>query len=134
MTFKNKIIIGFGAALAILILVSVVSFTSLFQNGRDRALVTHTYLVLGKLDAVLANLIDAETGQRGYIITGEVSYLEPYNNSRAHVNQNLADLRSMTADNPAEQRALDRLEPAAAAMLSTLQVRIEIRDNASSAH
>jgi len=128
MTFKNKIIIGFGAALAILILVSVVSFTSLSQNGKDRALVTHTYVVMEKLDAVLANLIDAETGQRGYIITGEVSYLEPYNNSRTHVNQNLADLRSMTADNLAQQRALDRLEPAATAMLSTLQERIEIRD------
>ena len=65
MTFKNKIIMGFGAALAILILVSVVSFMSLIQSGEDRAWVTHTYIVLEKLDAVLTNLIDAETGQRG---------------------------------------------------------------------
>jgi signal transduction histidine kinase len=130
MTFKNKIIMGFGAALAILILVSVVSFTSLTQNGKDRASVTHTHIVLEKLDAVLTNLIDAETGQRGYIITGEVSYLEPYSDARAIVNQNLAELRTLTADNTNQQRALDLLEPAAATMLSTLQERIEIRDRA----
>jgi len=128
MTFKNKITIGFGAALTILILVSVVSFMSLSQNGNDRAWVTHTYVVLEKLDAVLTNLIDAETGQRGYIITGEVSYLEPYNNARAHVYQNLAELRTLTADNTNQQRALDLLEPATATMLSTLQERIDIRD------
>jgi signal transduction histidine kinase len=128
MTFKNKIIMGFGAALAVLILVSVVSFMSLSQNGNDGAWVTHTYVVLEKLDAVLTNSIDAETGQRGYIITGEVSYLEPYNNARGHVRQNLAELRTLTADNANQQSALDLLEPATATMLSTLQERIEIRD------
>jgi CHASE3 domain sensor protein len=128
MTFKNKIIMGFGAALAILILVSVVSFMSLIRSGEDRAWVTHTYIVLEKLDAVLTNLIDAETGQRGYIITGEISYLEPYNDARAHVNQNLAELRALTADNPTQRHALDLLEPATATMLSMLHDRIGIRD------
>src|SRR5260221_14731643 len=65
MTFKNKITMGFGAALTILILVGVVSFMSLSQNGNDRAWVTHTYVVLETLEAVLTNLTDAETGQRG---------------------------------------------------------------------
>src|SRR5258707_8199252 len=98
------------------------------SNAEDRAWVTHTHIVLEQLDAVLSNLVDAETGQRGYIITGEVSYLEPYNDSRAHVNQNLAELRALTADNTNQQRALDLLEPATATTLSTLQERIEIRD------
>ena len=97
------------------------------QNSEDRAWVTHTHLVLEKLDAVLTNLIDAETGQRGYIITGEESYLEPYNDARAHVNQNVTELRSLTVDNATQQRALDRLEPLIATMLTTLQDRIEIR-------
>jgi CHASE3 domain sensor protein len=65
MTFKRKIIAGFGTALAILILVGVVSFRTMVQNGEDKVWVTHTYIVLEKLDAVLTNLIDAETGQRG---------------------------------------------------------------------
>src|SRR5712672_3433562 len=128
MTFKNKILGGFGTALVILIVVAAVSVRSMVKNAEDRAWVTHTYVVLEKLDAVLSNLIDAETGQRGYIITGEASYLEPYNDARAHVNQNLAELRTLTADNPTQQHALELLEPTAATMLSTLQDRIEIRD------
>src|SRR6267154_5634238 len=128
MTFKNKILGGFGTALVILIVVAAVSVRSMVKNAEDRAWVTHTHIVLEQLDAVLSNLVDAETGQRGYIITGEVSYLEPYNDARAHVHQNLAELRTLTADNSNQQRALDLLEPATATTLSTLQERIDIRD------
>src|SRR4029077_17818823 len=111
MTFKSKITAGFGTALVILIGVGVVSFRSMVRNGEDRVWVTHTYIESGKVDAVLTNLLDAETGQRGYLLTGEKSYLEPYNNARMHVNQNVAELRTLTADNPIQQRALDQLEP-----------------------
>ena len=108
MTFKNKIIIGFGAALAILILVSVVSFTSLSQNGKDRALVTHTYVVMEKLDAVLANLIDAETGQRGFLITGDSNYLESYRDASKRVDAEIGTLHRLTADSSQQQERLDR--------------------------
>jgi signal transduction histidine kinase len=128
MTFKSKIIAGFGTALVILIGVGVLSFRSMVQSGEDGEWVTHTHIVLEKLDAILTNLIDAETGQRGYIITGEKSYLEPYNDARAQVNRNVAELRVLTADNPIQQRALNLMEPAIATMLSTLQDRIEIQD------
>ncbi len=78
MTFKNKISAGFGAALATLIFVGVLSYRSMVQNDADLQWVTHTHIVKEKLDAVLDNLLDIETGERGYIITGEGSYLEPY--------------------------------------------------------
>ena len=127
MTFKNKIVAGFGTALVILILVGVVSFRTMAQNSEDRVWVNHTHLVLEKLDAVLANLLDAETGQRGYIITSEETYLEPYKYAREHVHQNVAELRGLTADNPVQQRTLNYLEPLTSTMLSALQDRIEIR-------
>jgi CHASE3 domain sensor protein len=127
MTFKSKIIAGFGIALVILILVGALSFRGMVRNGEDRVWVTHTYLVLEKLDGVLANLVDAETGQRGYILTGEESYLEPYNDGIKHVHENVKELREMTADNPGQQRAIDRLEPLIVARLLTAQDRISIR-------
>jgi signal transduction histidine kinase len=125
--FKSKIAAGFGIGLAILIFVGVLSFRGMIQDGEDRTWVTHTHLVLEKLDAVLTDLLDAETGQRGYIITGEDTYLEPYNDARQHVHQDVADLRALTSDNPIQQRAMDRLEPLVETMLSALQERIEIR-------
>jgi len=127
MTFKSKIIAGFGTALVILTGVEVLSFRSMVQNGEDRAWVTHTYLVLQKLDAVLANNVDVETGQRGYILTGEELYLEPYNEGLKRVQENLKELRELTSDNSTQQRAMALLEPLIAARLATAKERVSIR-------
>ena len=127
MTFKNKVIAGFGTALAILILVGVLSYRSMVQGDEDRQWVTHTHLVKEKLDAVLTNMLDVETGARGYILTGEASYLEPYNDAMDHVGQNVKDVRELTFDNPVQQRALDRLEPTISERLGAVRYPIEIR-------
>jgi signal transduction histidine kinase len=127
MKFKNKVIAGFGTALAILILVGVLSYRSMVQSDDDRQWVTHTHQVLEKLDAVLTNLLDIETGERGYIITGEGSYLDPYNDALDRVHQNVKDVRELTADNSVQQRALDHLEPMISEVLGAVRHPIEIR-------
>jgi signal transduction histidine kinase len=127
MKFKNKVIAGFGTALAILILVGVLSYRSMVRNDEDRQWVTHTHQVLEKLDAVLTNMLDIETGARGYVLAGEGSYLEPYNNALDHLRQNVKDVRELTVDNPVQQRALDRLEPMISEGLGAVRHPIEIR-------
>jgi signal transduction histidine kinase len=127
MTFKSKVIAGLATASAVLLLVALLSYFSLVRNVEDRRWVTHTYQVLAHLDAVQSNMIDAETGERGYIITGEDSFLQPYENGLDHVYLNLKDLRSFTADNPVQQRALVRLEPLVNERLEVLRDRIQIR-------
>ncbi len=127
MTFKGKLVAGFGAALVILVCVGVLSYRRTLQEDEDGRWVAHTHLVLEKLDAVLTDLIDGETGQRGYIITGEESYLQPYRSALSYVRQDVKELRQLTVDNPNQQRSLDRLEPLIAARLAVLQDRIAIR-------
>jgi signal transduction histidine kinase len=127
MTFKTKLIAGVGTALAILLFVGGLSYDSTRQNERDREWVMHTHLVLEKLDGVLANLIDAETGQRGFLFTGKAVFLDPYNDALSKILQNAKDLRALTADNPVQQDALNALEPMIAAMLSYLRDSIEAR-------
>jgi len=127
MTFKSRIIAGFGAALALLICVGILSFWSIVKNANERQWVNHTHLVLEKLDALSANLIDAETGERGYLLTGEESYLAPYNGAASRVHESSKDLKDLTADNPIQQQALDRLEPVITARLGLLDRAIEIR-------
>ena len=70
MTFKNKVIAGFGIALAILILVGVLSYRTMVQNDEDRQWVTHTHQVLAQVDLLLTDLLNAETCERGFILTG----------------------------------------------------------------
>ena len=127
MTFKTRIIAGFGTGLALLICVGVLSYWSVVQNANERQWVNHTHLVLEKLDSLSANLIDAETGARGYLLTGEESYLAPYNGAASRVHENSKDLRELIADNPVQQGALDRLEPVIAARFALLQHGIDIR-------
>ncbi len=111
MNFKNKVIAGFGTALAILILVGVLSYRSMVQSDVDRQWVTHTHQVLENLDAVITDLLDIETGARGYVLTGEGSYLQPYNDALDRVRTNVKEVRQLTADNKVQQIALDSLEP-----------------------
>src|SRR6202790_2717148 len=78
----NKIASGFGLALAVLLVVGAVSYDSTTKLSSSADWVRHTHEVLTGLDEILSGMKDAETGQRGYIITGEPSYLEPYQGSR----------------------------------------------------
>ena len=127
MTFKGKLISGLAAATGILLLVAVMSYRSLIQNAEHRQWVLHTYEVLGKLDEVRIGMTDAETGERGYIVTGDESYLAPYVRGVAQVHQSTEEVRKLTTDNAKQQRALDSLKPIIVARLGELRERIEVR-------
>jgi GAF domain-containing protein len=69
---------GFGLASAILMLIGVVSYQSATRLIETNSRVAQTQERLNKLEELLSQMKDAETGQRGYILTGEERYLEPY--------------------------------------------------------
>lgn len=127
MTFKSKLISGLAAASALLLLVAFLSYLGLVANSTDRRRVAHTHQVLEKLADIRANMLEAETGERGYILTGQDSFLAPYERGLAHIHQNLKEVRDLTSDNPRQQRALDRIEPLITARLGELTDRVELR-------
>src|SRR6185437_8075453 len=77
-TVGKKIGLGFGLALLFLVVVSAISYRSTTKLTETTDAVTQTHIVLEELAALLQALTDAETGQRGYIITAREAYLEPY--------------------------------------------------------
>ena len=81
----TKIGAGFGIALAIFVVVGIVSYRNVEQQAEDAAWVAHTHEVISTLTKVLSAMQDAETGQRGFLITGDESYLAPYNSGIATV-------------------------------------------------
>jgi signal transduction histidine kinase len=127
MTFRSRLIAGVSTALVTMIFIGALTFRTIARSREDIGWVTHTHLVLEALDAVSANMTDAETGQRGFLLTGQEAYLEPYNDALNHVQESIRVLRALTSDNPAQQRNLDRLEPVVALKLAELQFRLEIR-------
>jgi PAS domain S-box-containing protein len=89
--------------------------------------VAHTYAALADLNGTLANLVDAETGQRGFLITGEDRYLEPYRTAAGDADMRIADLASLTADNPDQQRDIALLRTLAREKLDELEQTIAVR-------
>ena len=88
---------------------------------------THTYLVIQEWDRLLSALKDAETGQRGYLITGEEKYLEPYQAALGLEQTNLASLKQLTQDNPRQQQRLANIEALLQEKLAELKQTIELR-------
>ncbi|HEV2247145.1 MAG TPA: CHASE3 domain-containing protein [Terriglobia bacterium] len=128
-TIGTKIGGGYALALAILAVIGFVSYRSTTRFIGSAEWVEHTHQVLQKLEALVSSLKDAETGQRGYLITGEERYLEPYRSANEAVDQMLKDLRKLAADNPSQQQRLDALEPLITSKFSELKETIDLRKN-----
>jgi CHASE3 domain sensor protein len=124
-----KIAAGFALSSLLLIVIGVVSFTSFSKLTTTSEWVTHTHEVLEHTVNVMGDLKDAETGQRGYIVTGDETYLEPYTSGSTQVDGVIRELRQLTADNPAAQKRIDALEPLVAAKLAELKLTIDMRKN-----
>src|SRR6267378_5467666 len=127
MTIGKKIGGGFGMALAILLVIGFLTYRSTTKLIETNRLVAHTYEVLADLEALLSTLKDAETGQRGFLITGDEPYLEPYHAALAKIDSIVKELRRLTSDNLNQQRRLDVLEPLISKKVEELKETIEAR-------
>ncbi|HMC17427.1 MAG TPA: CHASE3 domain-containing protein [Albitalea sp.] len=114
----------------LLLAIGLVSYRSIDSLTRTSYLVTHTHTVLERMANLLGELVDAETGQRGFVITGDDAYLEPYQSAAASTPKLLKELRELTSDNPDQQKRMDALEPLAAARFAILKRIIDLRRQA----
>ena len=118
---------GFGLASAILIIIGFVSYQSATQLIETNSRVAQTQERLNTLEELLSQIKDAETGQRGYLLTGEERYLEPYKTAIASINAEINTLRKLTANYPNQQRQIDALESAIKNKLAELKGTIDLR-------
>ena len=127
LSLERRIQVGFGIAVAIIVAVGAASLRSTDATVSGARWVAHTLQVRAELEAGFADLMEAETGVRGYVITGDTSYLAPYRFARATLSSRLRGLRALTADNPAQQRRLDSLDALVATRLERFQWTVETR-------
>ena len=115
-----KIFTGFIAALVVLAGIAITTYRSARQALADDRLVVHTHQVLEALQEVLVTLVDVETMVRGYIITGQDAFLEPYERTLQALPDRLKEVQTLTWDNPRQQQRLRTLKPIIEAKLATL--------------
>ncbi len=126
-TVEKKIAVGFGLVLAILLVVGFVSYRNTRKLIRDSNLVAHSHEVLDELEGTLSAVKDAETGQRGFIITGDDEYLQPYNAALPAIGRRLMRLKELTENDASQQQSLVELERKIADRLSLISGSIELR-------
>ena len=73
----------------------------------------HTYQVLLELDRLTGSMVDRETGLRGYLVSADPAFLEPFNAGAKAYAETLGRLRTLVADNAEQQHRLDALDAAA---------------------
>ena len=123
----TKIGSGFALALVIMVIIGAVAHRSIGTLTETAGWVDHTHIVLERLATLIQALVDAETGQRGYIITGENNYLEPYQASFGVIDKDVRDLRELTKDNANQQHRLDLLQPMVAERIASLKEGVALR-------
>ncbi|RFM27750.1 response regulator [Deminuibacter soli] len=125
-SFKRNLIVGFGLSLLLLVVSSVASYMSISNLLDSTKWVNHTYKVIQGLDNVMSTLKDAETGQRGYLITGDDVFLEPYKGARERALGYLQDVHDLTLDNPAQTTSALQLKELISQRIEVLQKAIDL--------
>ncbi len=99
-----------------------------FERTQDAAgWVVHTYRVINSAESVMSMMKDAETGERGYLLTGDESYLAPYNSAIAALPRGLNQLKDLTSDDPGQQARWIEINRLTDERLSVLKRAIELR-------
>jgi methyl-accepting chemotaxis protein len=127
LTVNKRLLAGFGLAAFTLILVAGFSYHNASLLIDTEHWVTHTHQVRTKLADLLSELKDAETGQRGFLLTGEDNYLEPYKGALTTIKTTLDDVKKLTLDNPDEQRRLAAIGSLIDSKLAELKQTIDLR-------
>ncbi len=117
---RSLIDLGFAIALLVLLVVSAVAFRSLSTLRTDEDAVVRSQQVLRVLEGVVSRLADAETGQRGYLLTGQERFLEPYEGAVRSIDGELVTLDTLITDHRSERRYVATLRLLAARKLAIM--------------
>ncbi len=113
MTIGKKMGTGLGAMLAFIAGVAIVAVLNMANMDRDFSyVIEHDAKVIANARQLLTLVVDMETGERGFIITGKEEFLEPYDDAVASFADLLDEEKALVSDNPAQLRRLEMIEDA----------------------
>jgi PAS domain S-box-containing protein len=123
---RNRMGLAFSVVAGLLLAIAIIAFSARRLVGESEE-VQHTTQVLIELDAVLSAMTDAETGQRGFLITGDERYLAPYLTATGATETHLETLKTLTNDDTRRRQLLDSLVPLIAETFVELRETIRMR-------
>jgi PAS domain S-box-containing protein len=124
--WTQNVIWWFGVALIGLILNAAVSYQNLYWLTENNEQVARSQQVLREFEDTLSTVKDAETGQRGFLLTGRDSYLEPYENALGSIDADLSGLRQVAQESPRYESSVSGLEEVVRAKMEELRRTLEL--------
>ena len=128
-SIQQKVVGLCGLALISLGLVGGLLNWNVYKLNQTIADAAQVNKISDRLQHLLSELQDSETGQRGYLLTGQSEYLEPYENGVRTIDQTLEQTRALLSNNPAQIQKLDAIEILIASKLAELNNTIQLRQN-----
>ncbi|MEH2414918.1 EAL domain-containing protein [Nostoc sp.] len=120
---------SFVIVVGILAGISIIYYQSLLDYKKDIQWVTHTYTVIENTKEVILQVNNAETEQRGYLLTGKQQYLQTYDIATDNIPKKLQVLRQLTRDNPNQQRRISIFGSLIAKKLDSLKITVNLATN-----
>jgi PAS domain S-box-containing protein len=123
----RSIRLAFGSVILILLVVGVSAYRAMVVSNESERWVSHTHEVLENLGDLQFSLASIESGYRGFVLTGQESFLKSYGAGVIDVNFAQANIRSLTADNPRQAPRLRTLETLANRQIHFAEMVIRLR-------
>ncbi|WP_437497854.1 methyl-accepting chemotaxis protein [Sorangium sp. So ce1099] len=131
----RKLYLGFAAMVVIVLGLAGTAYKRFAELDDARSWDQHTYEVMLATSEIMESLLDTETGERGFVITGVESFLEPYRSGRDRFEKHLSRARELTRDNPRQQVRLEKIARDHNEWLSSvLEPIIQLRRTADAAN
>jgi signal transduction histidine kinase/CheY-like chemotaxis protein/CHASE3 domain sensor protein len=125
------IALGLATALIFFIISGTVAYYNLHALGEGNQKIVQSHEVIIALDELLSGVQDAETGQRGFLLTNNERYLEPYNLALFSIPSKLDEIAELTRDNPAQRPRISALRSHVGAKLAELKETVDLRRSQS---
>ena len=120
-------LVGLAVSALVVVAFGLVSYHALRSSSETARRVAETLEVIERLQGLLSDLKDAETGQRGFLLTGKGSYLAPYTSAQSTLPEDLATLRSLTNEDSTQRARLDVLSPIIVTKLDELRSTVVLK-------
>ncbi|WP_423599034.1 CHASE3 domain-containing protein [Roseateles sp. MS654] len=126
-TFGRKLSVGFALSFALLLLIGLLAYRGVEVLTQNSYKVTRTHSALTDITELFSLMKDAEAAQRGFLLTGDESYLDPYRQASANVPRLLAELRPLVRESPSQQTRLNQAATMIDGLFQLHRERIEVR-------
>ncbi|MBA4135839.1 MAG: hypothetical protein C0518_00820 [Opitutus sp.] len=127
LSLERQVAAGFAAAVLVLLLIGAAAWWSIVRFERAFSSVDHAHQVLNILEQIQVQALNVQTGSRGFALSGDPQYLQPFNTGVTSIRGDLAAARRLLADSPPQTAQLAILETRLAELVDLMQRRNDLR-------